>query len=153
MRIISFHHVPKHALDILQSQRYHSNTLQYRPPQVPLDRFPGVFLLDHPILHRRKILSRTWLHNGTNSTAHRHFCADRGEENGVFRRVRVLDAALQDSDVRVSDFDKDNETSSQAVVLDVPYRLSEGLIYGKAGRGKPNIGRQKSTCGRATHTS
>lgn len=38
---------------------------------------------------------------------------------------------MQDWDVRVSDFDKDNETSSQAVVLDVPYHLSEGLIYGK----------------------
>ena len=42
---------------------------------------------------------------------------------------------LQDWEVRISDFDKDNDTSSQAIVLNVPYHLSETLIYGKRGRG------------------
>jgi hypothetical protein len=55
-----------------------------------------------------------------------------GDENSVFRNLcDTLDKALQEWNENVSDYDKDNEKSSDAIILNLPAPVSERLIYGR----------------------
>ena len=55
-----------------------------------------------------------------------------GEENKLFRQVcDILDKALEEWDSKVSDFDKDNNSSTDTILLNLPFYLSERIIYGK----------------------
>ena len=55
-----------------------------------------------------------------------------GDETVVFRNLcDTLDKALQEWNENVSDYDKDNEKSSDAIILNLPAPVSERLIYGR----------------------
>jgi hypothetical protein len=55
-----------------------------------------------------------------------------GEENAVLRRVcDTLDGALAEWDAHVTDFDKDNSPSMEAIALNIPGYISERIIYGR----------------------
>jgi hypothetical protein len=55
-----------------------------------------------------------------------------GDETVVFRNLcDTLDKALQEWNENVSDYDKENEESSDAIILNLPAPVSERLIYGR----------------------
>jgi len=58
-----------------------------------------------------------------------------GEENAIFRHVcDTLDGAFAEWNEKVTDFDKDNSPSTDAILLNVPGYLSERIIYGRQPR-------------------
>jgi len=55
-----------------------------------------------------------------------------GGENDVFRKLcDTLDVALEEWNTKVSEHDKENEKSTDAVLLNISSPLYERLVYGR----------------------
>jgi len=103
------------------------------PPRSRADRYPSPVPFRLPVKQSHiRLFEDSPRAEATHIEAVTDITIPVGGETVVFRNLcDTLDKALQKWNENVSDYDKENEKSSDAIILDLPAPVSERLIYGQ----------------------